>query len=130
MVGNDYGIEVHQGRSDALNGLALKNQGDIDRQFLAGAISTGTHGTGRKRQNLSAAVTGLFIVLQSQHCLFRAGFLLVQVLRMMFLEVRVQMNILQKIVKKLHFFQISTIMFLICRLFIISYVNYSLSNHY
>ena len=47
------------------HGLALKNQGDIDRQFLAGAISTGTHGTGRKRQNLSAAVTGLFIVLAS-----------------------------------------------------------------
>ena len=27
-------------------GLALANQGDIDRQSLAGAIATGTHGTG------------------------------------------------------------------------------------
>ena len=44
-------------------GFALKNQGDIDRQFLAGAISTGTHGTGREFQNLSASVTGLRIIL-------------------------------------------------------------------
>src|SRR5262245_31214564 len=27
--------------------LAMANMGDIDRQSLAGAISTGTHGTGR-----------------------------------------------------------------------------------
>lgn len=44
-------------------GLALKNQGDIDRQFLAGAISTGTHGTGRQLQNLSASVAGLRLIL-------------------------------------------------------------------
>ena len=29
-------------------GRALANQGDIDCQFIAGAVSTGTHGTGRK----------------------------------------------------------------------------------
>jgi FAD/FMN-containing dehydrogenase len=39
-------------------GLALKNQGDIDRQAIAGACSTGTHGTGKDLQNLSAAVLG------------------------------------------------------------------------
>ena len=27
-------------------GLAMANMGDIDRQSLAGAVSTGTHGTG------------------------------------------------------------------------------------
>ncbi len=27
LVGNDYGVEVHQGRSDALQGLVLKNNG-------------------------------------------------------------------------------------------------------
>ena len=43
-------------------GLALKNQGDIDRQTLAGAISTGTHGTGEGLQNISASVTGLQLV--------------------------------------------------------------------
>ncbi len=45
------------------HGLALKNQGDIDRQLLGGAIATGTHGTGRNLQNISASVTGLHIIL-------------------------------------------------------------------
>jgi len=40
-------------------GLALANQGDIDRQTIAGATATGTHGTGVTLPNLSAAVTGL-----------------------------------------------------------------------
>ncbi|PKQ03398.1 MAG: oxidoreductase, partial [Alphaproteobacteria bacterium HGW-Alphaproteobacteria-12] len=35
-------------------GLALVNQGDIDRQALAGAVGTGTHGTGGKLGSLSA----------------------------------------------------------------------------
>jgi FAD/FMN-containing dehydrogenase len=46
-------------------GLALKNQGDIDRQAIAGACATGTHGTGRSLENLSAAVIGAQIVLAS-----------------------------------------------------------------
>ena len=37
-------------------GRALANQGDIDRQAVAGAVSTGTHGTGRKHGSFSAAV--------------------------------------------------------------------------
>ena len=40
-------------------GLGLSNQGDIDRQTIAGATGTGTHGTGVDLQNFSAAVTGL-----------------------------------------------------------------------
>ncbi len=44
------------------HGLALVNQGDIDRQSLAGAISTGTHGTGRSLNSLSTQVVGLRIV--------------------------------------------------------------------
>lgn len=44
-------------------GVALLNQGDIDRQSIAGAIATGTHGTGVALQNLSAGVVGLRIVL-------------------------------------------------------------------
>ncbi|MGO2431426.1 MAG: D-arabinono-1,4-lactone oxidase [Glutamicibacter arilaitensis] len=43
--------------------LALENMGDIDRQSIAGAISTGTHGTGLKFTGLSAAVTGVQIML-------------------------------------------------------------------
>lgn len=37
---------------------ALINQGDIDQQSLAGAISTGTHGTGIGLPCLSAFVQG------------------------------------------------------------------------
>jgi L-gulonolactone oxidase len=44
-------------------GLAMENLGDIDRQTLAGAISTGTHGTGAKLRNISAQVEALELVL-------------------------------------------------------------------
>lgn len=43
-------------------GLALENMGDIDRQSVAGAISTGTHGTGQTLRNLSSQVVGLRLV--------------------------------------------------------------------
>lgn len=46
-------------------GLALINQGDIDRQAIAGACATGTHGTGPALKNLSAAVVGARLVLAS-----------------------------------------------------------------
>ena len=51
--------------SEALHtyGLAMENQGDIDRQTLAGAISTGTHGTGARYRNLSAQVESAELVL-------------------------------------------------------------------
>ena len=35
------------------HGLSLANQGDIDKQTLAGAISTGTHGTGADLKSLA-----------------------------------------------------------------------------
>ena len=37
-------------------GLAMPNLGDIDRQTIAGAVSTGTHGTGRALPNISAQI--------------------------------------------------------------------------
>ncbi len=43
-------------------GLAMENLGDIDRQTIAGAISTGTHGTGAKLRNISAQVEGIELV--------------------------------------------------------------------
>jgi len=51
--------------NDALAGLglAMENLGDIDRQTIAGAISTGTHGTGARLRNISAQVEGLELVL-------------------------------------------------------------------
>ncbi|KGN33860.1 FAD-linked oxidoreductase [Knoellia sinensis KCTC 19936] len=44
-------------------GLALPNLGDIDRQTIAGAIATGTHGTGVRHQGIASAVVGLTLVL-------------------------------------------------------------------
>src|SRR5688572_31516423 len=38
---------------------AFANQGDIDRQAIAGAVSTGTHGTGRKHGSFSNAVRAI-----------------------------------------------------------------------
>ncbi|MEE6261287.1 D-arabinono-1,4-lactone oxidase [Plantactinospora sonchi] len=46
----------------AEHGLALANLGDIDVQTVAGAISTGTHGTGAGYGCLSTFVTGLTLV--------------------------------------------------------------------
>ncbi|MFF2165504.1 D-arabinono-1,4-lactone oxidase [Streptomyces sp. NPDC058175] len=47
----------------AQHGLALPNLGDIDRQSIAGAMSTGTHGTGRKLGNLATQIESLDLVL-------------------------------------------------------------------
>jgi FAD-linked oxidoreductase len=46
----------------AHHGLALENQGDVDRQTIAGAISTGTHGTGGRFGNISSRVVGVRVV--------------------------------------------------------------------
>jgi FAD-linked oxidoreductase len=43
-------------------GLSLHNMGDIAEQTLAGAISTGTHGTGGVAAGLAAQVAGLELV--------------------------------------------------------------------
>ena len=43
-------------------GLSLHNMGDVDGQTVAGAISTGTHGTGGQHSSLSAQVCGLELV--------------------------------------------------------------------
>ncbi|HET8867929.1 MAG TPA: D-arabinono-1,4-lactone oxidase [Agrococcus sp.] len=43
-------------------GLALDALGDIDRQTIAGAISTGTHGTGILHQSIGASVVAATLV--------------------------------------------------------------------
>jgi L-gulono-1,4-lactone dehydrogenase len=43
-------------------GLALPNLGDVDPQSVAGAISTGTHGTGGRLHGIAAAVVGVQLV--------------------------------------------------------------------
>ncbi|MBB2894743.1 D-arabinono-1,4-lactone oxidase [Flexivirga oryzae] len=43
-------------------GLAMTNLGDIDRQTIAGAVSTGTHGTGAGFTGLAGQLTGVELV--------------------------------------------------------------------
>lgn len=58
------GMPLHVlNRTLAPAGLAMSNLGDIDRQTVAGAISTGTHGTGARLGGLATQVRGLQIVL-------------------------------------------------------------------
>lgn len=42
--------------------LAMENLGDIDEQSIAGAISTGTHGTGTAFGNISTQISGVTFV--------------------------------------------------------------------
>jgi L-gulono-1,4-lactone dehydrogenase len=46
----------------AARGLALENAPDYDQQTLAGALATGSHGTGAAFGNLASLVTGLRLV--------------------------------------------------------------------
>ena len=46
-------------------GLAMANLGDIDSQSIAGAISTGTHGTGARFGGISTQITGARLVTAS-----------------------------------------------------------------
>lgn len=46
----------------APTGWAMQNLGDIDRQTLAGAVSTGTHGTGAAFGALASQVVGLRMI--------------------------------------------------------------------
>jgi L-gulonolactone oxidase len=60
----EAGMPLH--RLNALlteHGLGLTNMGDIDVQTVAGAISTGTHGTGRASGSIAHQVVGLELVL-------------------------------------------------------------------
>ena len=47
----------------AEHGLAMEILGDIDRQTIAGAVSTGTHGSGRNFGSISTQVRALELVL-------------------------------------------------------------------
>jgi len=58
------GLPLH--RLNALlaeHGRSLVNMGDVDAQTVSGAISTGTHGTGRASASIAAQVAALEIVL-------------------------------------------------------------------
>jgi FAD-linked oxidoreductase len=58
------GIRLHRLNQElAARGLALPNLGDIDRQTISGAISTGTHGTGIRLGGLASLVTAVRVAL-------------------------------------------------------------------
>src|SRR3954468_22770979 len=64
LVRVEAGIGLRQlVRALHAHGLALPNLGDVDAQSLAGALATGTHGTGVRLGNLSTAVTAMELVL-------------------------------------------------------------------
>jgi L-gulono-1,4-lactone dehydrogenase len=56
IVLRDLNRELHR------LGLAMANLGDIDTQTIAGAISTATHGTGARLQNIPAQVAEVELV--------------------------------------------------------------------
>jgi L-gulonolactone oxidase len=59
----EAGITLHDLGEELLGrGLAMENQGDVDPQTVAGAISTATHGTGGRFGNLSSQVVGIRLV--------------------------------------------------------------------
>jgi L-gulono-1,4-lactone dehydrogenase len=59
----EAGIPLHH-LSDELDArrLALENMGDIDRQTIAGATQTATHGTGLRFRNLSSQIVALRLI--------------------------------------------------------------------
>src|SRR4051794_126019 len=64
LVRVETGIRLHALSAELhARGLAMPNLGDIDVQSLAGALNTGTHGTGARLPNLSGQVAALELVL-------------------------------------------------------------------
>jgi FAD-linked oxidoreductase len=63
LVTVQAGMPLHQlNRILAENGLAMPNLGDIDHQTVAGAISTGTHGSGGSHSTLASFVEAVTLV--------------------------------------------------------------------
>jgi L-gulono-1,4-lactone dehydrogenase len=64
LVTVEAGCPLHVLNAELLaRGLSLANMGDIQVQTVAGAVQTGTHGTGRDLGGMAAQVAGLELVL-------------------------------------------------------------------
>ncbi|REE95344.1 D-arabinono-1,4-lactone oxidase [Thermomonospora umbrina] len=64
LVTVDAGLPLHElNRVLDEHGLALANMGDIQEQTVAGALQTGTHGTGRDAAGLASQIAALELVL-------------------------------------------------------------------
>jgi L-gulonolactone oxidase len=63
LVTVQAGMPLHRlNRILADHGLAMPNLGDIDQQTVAGAISTGTHGSGQNHSTLASCVEAVTLV--------------------------------------------------------------------
>jgi FAD-linked oxidoreductase len=63
LVTVQAGMPLHRlNRLLAENGLAMPNLGDIDHQTVAGAIATGTHGSGQSHATLASCVEAVTLV--------------------------------------------------------------------
>ena len=63
LVTVQAGMPLHRlNRILAEHGLAMPNLGDIDQQTVAGAISTGTHGSGQSHSTLASCVEAVTLV--------------------------------------------------------------------
>jgi FAD-linked oxidoreductase len=64
LVTVQAGMPLHRLNAElAARGWALTNLGDIDRQTVSGALSTGTHGTGARFGGLATQLRALVLVL-------------------------------------------------------------------
>ncbi|WP_369130769.1 D-arabinono-1,4-lactone oxidase [Modestobacter roseus] len=64
LVTVQAGMPLHRLTTElARRGWALENLGDVDRQTIAGAVSTGTHGTGARFGGLATQLRALELVL-------------------------------------------------------------------
>jgi FAD-linked oxidoreductase len=64
LVTVQAGMTLHRLNAElAARGWALTNLGDVDRQTVAGALATGTHGTGARFGGLATQVHALELVL-------------------------------------------------------------------
>jgi FAD-linked oxidoreductase len=64
LVTVQAGMPLHRLNAElAARGWALTNLGDVDRQTIAGALATGTHGTGARFGGLATQVRGMELVL-------------------------------------------------------------------
>ena len=64
LVTVQAGMPLHRLNAElAARGWALTNLGDVDRQTIAGALSTGTHGTGARFGGLATQLRALELVL-------------------------------------------------------------------
>lgn len=60
------GTKIHElGKLLWAEGMALENQGDIDQQSVAGALSTGTHGSGITFGSLATQIRGIRMITAS-----------------------------------------------------------------